>query len=188
MVMTLTEPVRWTIKDLELFPNDGKRYEIIDGELIVTRAPHWKHQEVAGNVYAQLQVWSRQSGLGRAAIAPGVIFSAMDSVIPDVVWASNQRLEDCLDEAGHLTDAPELVVEVLSKSTKDRQRDFELKLKLYSSQGVQEYWIVDRQKQEVKIYRRNQGILKLAVTLFAQDTLITPLLPKFSCVVAEFFY
>lgn len=57
--MITSEQVRWTVADLELFPEDGKRYEIIDGKLIVTRAPHWKHQEVAGNVYAKLQTWSR---------------------------------------------------------------------------------------------------------------------------------
>ncbi|NES23223.1 MAG: Uma2 family endonuclease [Symploca sp. SIO3E6] len=186
--MTTTKTVRWTIADLKLFPENEKCYEIIDGELFVTRAPHWKHQEVTGNAYAQLQNWSRQTGLGRAAIAPGVIFSETDSVIPDVVWASNQRLEECLDESGHLTDAPELVVEVLSKSKKDRQRDLELKLKLYSTEGVQEYWICDRNKQEVKVYRREQAYLKLVATLFAQDTLITPLLPGFSCLVGDIFF
>jgi Uma2 family endonuclease len=185
--MTSTQPVRWTIADLELFPEDGKRYEIIDGDLIVTRAPHWKHQEVVGNVYAQLKAWSRQTGLGRTAIAPGIIFSATDSVIPDVVWASDRRLENCLDELGHLTDAPELVVEVLSKSPKDRQRDLELKLKLYSTQGVQQYWICDYQNIEIKVYRREGGMLKLVVTLFEQDTLTTPLLSGFSCLVVDVF-
>ena len=68
-------------------------------------------------------------------------------MIPDVVWVSNQRLEECLDQSGHLTDAPELVVELLSKSVKDKQRDLELKRKLYSIQGVQEYWILDYQQQ-----------------------------------------
>lgn len=92
MPMITTETVRWTVGDLELFPEDGKQYEIIDGELIATRAPHWQHQEVTGNAYAQLQAWSRQTSLGRAAIAPGIIFSTTDSVIPDVVWASHQRL------------------------------------------------------------------------------------------------
>ena len=113
---------------------------------------------------------SRQTGLGRAAIAPGIIFTATDSVIPDVVWASNQRLESFLDESGHLTDAPELVVEVLSKSNKDRQRDFQLKLKLYSTQGVLEYWIIDRSKFEIKVYGRENGVLKLAMTLFNRST------------------
>ncbi|NEP00501.1 MAG: Uma2 family endonuclease [Symploca sp. SIO2E9] len=185
--MITSEQVRWTVADLELFPEDGKRYEIIDGKLIVTRAPHWKHQEVTGNVYGKLQAWSLQTGKGRAAIAPGIIFSETDSVIPDVVWASNQRLEESLDESGHLTNAPELTIEVLSKSNKDRQRDFELKLKLYSIQGVQEYWILDYQKQEIKVYRRQQAVLKLAMTLFVQDILTTLLLPGFSCVVEDLF-
>jgi len=125
-MMKTSNNLYWTIADLELFPEDGKRYEIINGELLVTRAPHWKHQEVSGNVYAVLQSWSRKTGLGRSAVAPGIIFSTTDSIIPDVVWASNQRLEECLDESGHLTDAPELVVEVLSQGVKDKQRDLEL--------------------------------------------------------------
>ncbi len=177
----------WTITDLELFPEDGKRYEIIDGELFVTRAPHWRHQEVTGNVYGVLQAWSRKTGLGRSAVTPGIIFSTTDSVIPDVVWASNQRLEACLDESGHLTDAPELVVEVLSKGVKDKQRDLELKRKLYSTQGVQEYCIVDYQQQQVKVYRREQAVLQLAVTLLAEDTVTSHLLSEFSCPVAELF-
>ncbi len=185
--MTNTSGVCWTIHDLELLPEDGKTYEIIAGELLVTRAPHWKHQEVAGNIYAQLQTWSRESGLGRAAIAPGIIFLTTDSVIPDVVWASQQRLAEDLDESGHLTNAPELVVEVLSKSKKDRQRDLEVKLKLYSSQGVQEYWICDYQKSEIKVYRREAAVLKLVATLGIQDTLLTPLLPNFSCLVQAIF-
>jgi len=185
--MMIPEQVRWSVGDIELFPQDGKRYEIIDGVLFVSRAPHWKHQEVVGNVYTQLQTWSRQTGLGRAAIAPGIIFSGTDSVIPDVVWATNKRLEDYLDESGHLTEAPELVVEVLSKSNKDRQRDFELKLKLYSTQGVEEYWILDRDKLYVKVYRRENAVLKLSLTLFKDDILTSPLLPGFSCVVEVFF-
>jgi len=73
-----------------------------------------KHQEVCGNIVTLLKLWSDESGLGRAAINPGIIFSESDSVIPDVVWASHERLERLLDEAGHLTAAPEWVVEVLS--------------------------------------------------------------------------
>ncbi|MEC4804379.1 MAG: Uma2 family endonuclease [Jaaginema sp. PMC 1079.18] len=185
--MNPTSGIAWTIHDLELLPEDGKTYEILAGELFVTRAPHWKHQETTGNIYAQLQAWSRESELGRAAIAPGIIFSTTDSVIPDVVWASQQRLTDDLDESGHLTNAPELVVEVLSKSKKDRQRDLELKLKLYSSQGVLEYWICDYQKLEIQVYRREAAVLKRVTTLFLQDTLTSPILPNFCCPVQAIF-
>ena len=102
---------RWTTADLELLPDNCNRYEIIDGELFVTRAPHWQHQRTCGNILQELNTWSRETALGQAAIAPGIIFSDADNVIPDVVWANNERLAILLDDAGHLTAAPELVVE-----------------------------------------------------------------------------
>jgi Uma2 family endonuclease len=184
---TTPEKVRLTTSDLELFPDDGNRYEIIDGELFVTRAPHWKHQAVCVKIGTQLDIWSTQTGLGRVAFAPGIIFTDADNVIPDVVWASHQRLAELLDEAGHLTGAPELVIEVLSPGEKQQQRDRQLKLKLYSIQGVQEYWIFDRERQKVEIYRRENAVLKLAVTLYKQDNLTSPLLPGFSCPVELLF-
>ncbi len=187
MTSTASEKVRWTTADLELFPDDGKRYEIIDGELFVTRSPHWKHQEVCVKIGTQLEIWSTQTGLGRVAYAPGIIFTNADNVIPDVVWASNESLAELLDEAGHLTGAPELVVEVLSPGEKQEMRDKQLKLKLYSAQGVQEYWIFDREKQKVEVYRRENAVLKLAATLYKEDNLTSPLLPGFSCAVERLF-
>jgi Uma2 family endonuclease len=92
MTSAISEQVRWTITDLEGFPDNGNRYEIIDGDLFVTRAPHWDHQDIVGAIYAELRAWSRQSGLGQAAVTPGIIFSEADAVIPDVVWASHERL------------------------------------------------------------------------------------------------
>lgn len=84
------------------------------------------------------------------------------------------------DSSGHLTGSPELIVEVLSNSEKDRKRDRETKLKLYSTQGVAEYWIADREQQLIEVYRRENGILKKALTLFKVDQLTSPLLPEFS--------
>jgi len=173
--------VRWTTADLELFPDDGKCYEIIDGELIVTRAPRWSHQEVAGRIFAALDSWCQTTALGRAAMGPGLIFTDEDNVIPDVVWASHERLDQLMDEAEHLTGAPELVVEVLSPGEKNEQRDKQLKLKLYSQQGVQEYWIVDKNLRQIQVYRRDQAVLTLVVTLQAGDSLSSPLLPDFAC-------
>ncbi len=187
MTSAISEQVRWTITDLEGFPDNGNRYEIIDGDLFVTRAPHWDHQDIVGAIYAELRAWSRQSGLGQAAVTPGIIFSEADAVIPDVVWASHERLAQFLDSSGHLTGAPELVVEVLSNTEKDKKRDRETKLKLYSVQGVFEYWIVDREQQLIEVYRRENGVLKKAMTLFQADRLTSPLLPGFSCEVARLF-
>jgi len=86
-----------------------------------------------------------------------------------------------LDEAGHLTAAPELVVEVLSPGKKNERRDREAKLKLYSVQGVHEYWIVNLKEQMVEVYRREKAVLKLVATLYHQDELTSSILPGFNC-------
>lgn len=187
MSQSAIEHVRWTVADLELLPDSSNRYEIIDGELFMTRAPRWSHQKVANNICAVLNNWSEETSLGEATTAPGIIFSEVDNVIPDVVWVSYGRLEVLLDEAEHLTGAPELVVEVLSPGEKNERRDREVKLKLYASQGVLEYWIADRRLQQVQVYRRQQSVLKLVDTVLAEDEITSPLLPGFSCRVSRLF-
>ncbi|MGH2415497.1 MAG: Uma2 family endonuclease [Microcystaceae cyanobacterium] len=181
-------PVRWTTADLELLATDEwKRYEIIDGELFVTRAPHIKHQAVAGRIHYQLFIWSEQTGLGQPFITPGIIFSDADNVIPDVIWISNERLAQLVDEEGHLTGAPELIVEILSSGSTNERRDREVKLKLYSIKGVQEYWIVDWRLKQLEVYRRQNTKLVLITTLLANDEITSPLLHGFSCQIQRFF-
>lgn len=183
-----TDKIRWTISDLEVLAADEwKRYEIIDGELFVSRAPHIRHQDSGGNIYLELQVWSRKSGLGKALFTPGIIFSDADNVIPDVVWISNQRLEQLVDDEGHLTGAPELIVEVLSAGNTNERRDKEAKLKLYSIKGVKEYWIVDWRLQQIEVYRRENAQLVLVATLMEDDEITSPILPGFSCNIQQFF-
>jgi Uma2 family endonuclease len=181
------EQLRWTNADLALLPDDGARYEIIAGELLASRAPHWKHQETCGIVFHELFAWAQQTRRGRVIINPGVVFSEIDSVIPDVVWSSSERLAALVDAAGHLHGAPELIVEVLSSGTQHEQRDRDAKRKLYSQHGVQEYWIVDWRLQQVAVYRRTQAVLHLAHTLLSGDTLQTPLLPDFACPIERLF-
>lgn len=181
--------LRWTTRDLDAMPDDGgwKRYEIIDGNLYMTRAPHIRHQGASGNIHVELEIWSRQSQLGKPFQTPGIIFTPTDAVIPDVVWISQERLADGIDDAGHLIVAPELIVEILSPGELNEQRDKEVKLKLYSLHGVQEYWIVSWQRQTVEIYRRSEAQLQLVSTLLSGDILISPLLPGFSAPVAQLF-
>ena len=184
----MSTALRWTTSDLETLPEEpGKRYEIIDGELYVTTQPHWQHQFVCGQLFALLQAWSVQTGTGMANQAPGVVFAEDEAVAPDVVWISNERLAHGLDDKGHLHVAPELVVEVLSPGATNERRDREAKLKLYSRRGVYEYWIVDWRQRQVQVYRREQAALHLIETLFDEDDLRSPLLPEFSCKVAQLF-
>ena len=182
-----SDRVYWTTEDLKLLPESSSRYEIIDGNLLLTRAPHWKHQKTIVKASRILDTWAEASQLGETVATPGVIFDDADNVIPDLVWISDRRLAAGVDEEGHFTIAPELIVEVLSPGTQNERRDRETKLKLYAERGVQEYWILDWRTQQLEVYRRQDAFLRLTSTLFPQDRLTSPILPDFQCAVAEFF-
>ncbi|NJN72560.1 MAG: Uma2 family endonuclease [Limnothrix sp. RL_2_0] len=187
MVANIDTKIRWTSADLEFFPDNGDRYEIIDGDLYVTRAPHWKHQDAITNLCKALANWTSAHQKGKVLSTPGLIFAGEDNVIPDLVWISDEKLATSVDESGHFTAAPELIIEVLSQTARDISRDRQVKLKLYSRVGVKEYWIVDWQRKTVEIYRRSQTRLELICTLFVEDELSSPLFPEFSLKVAEIF-
>lgn len=178
--------IRWTTADVELLPESSNRYEIIDGELLVTRAPHWGHQKASTRAVNALDSWSLETGLGEAVAIPGILFTDADNVIPDLVWITQERLAEGLDE-GHLVVAPELVVEVLAQGTKNEQRDREMKLKLYGERGVLEYWMINWRSPQVEVYRRQDASSQLVCTLFPGDEITSPLLPGFSCAVARLF-
>jgi Uma2 family endonuclease len=182
----MTTAFRFTTKDLEAMPEiEGVRYEIIDGELFVATAPHWDHQEAADELASALRTWNKVSNLGAAVTTPGLIFAQDQNVIPDIVWISHERRARGLDSAGHLTIAPELVVEVLSEGRSNEFRDRAIKLNLYSRQGVDEYWIVDWRIRLVEVYRRLAGQLQRVETLIGDDILTSPRLPGFACVVSS---
>ena len=187
MATNTNTKTRWTIADLAFFPDNGDRYEIIDGDLYVTRAPHWRHQKVITQLCKILPTRDIENRKGEVLTTPGLIFVSDENVIPDLVWISEEKLATGTDESGHITTAPELVVEVLSQTPKDITRDRQVKLKLYSRVGVREYWIVDWQQQQVEIYRRREARLQLELTFFAEDELISPLFSGFSLKVADIF-
>jgi Uma2 family endonuclease len=171
---------RWTVADLErIEPVDGERYEIIDGELHVSKQPSLEHQGICLSLGGLLEVWSRETGRGYATTAPGVIFSVESAVAPDLAWVSFERVRAGKDRAGHLTVAPELMIEVLSPGRDNERRDREIKMALYAREGVQEYWIVDWQRRTVEVYRRAGNALELGLTLGGEDVLETSLLPGF---------
>lgn len=179
--------VRWTSADLEAMPDDGKRYEIIDGELYVSKQPHYHHRFACSELLGLLREWNLQTDAGIAIVTPGLVFGDGDDVVPDLVWISKERLATSLDEAGRFRSAPELVIEVLSPGSTNERRDREAKLKLYSQHGVQEYWIVGWRKREVEVYRRERAMLRLSETLFGEDTIQTPLLPGFAASISRLF-
>lgn len=168
---------RLTYEDYCLLPNDGKRYEIIDGELYVTPSPRRSHQRVVTNLVYYLLEFVKTHALGEVYVAPfDVVFSRYDVVEPDILYVSSARRSVITEK--NVQGAPDLAVEVLSESTADIDRT--MKLKLYARFGVQEYWIIDPEECSAKVYRRSQEGLELAATLQANDSLTSPLFPSFS--------
>jgi Uma2 family endonuclease len=183
-----TISTRLTIDALEGLPEgDGNRYELIEGELHVTTQPHLEHQIVSDAVCGLLRAWNRQSGLGGLAVsAPGIILAEDEAFAPDVVWYSQERLAQHYRD-GKFYGPPDLVVEVLSPGTKNVKRDRQLKPARYAFWGMREYWLVDRLARQVEVYRLDGPRYTLAAALAAGDTLASPLLPGFACIVGELF-
>src|SRR5262245_15825349 len=112
--------VKLTYEDFLLFPDDGKRHELIDGEHYVTPCPNTKHQAVSGNLHLLIRTWLETHPAGRLFYAPfDIVFTQFDVVEPDLLYMSNVRAESILTSK-HVTGAPELVIEIGSPSTRKR--------------------------------------------------------------------
>jgi Uma2 family endonuclease len=175
-----------TIDDLEAMPDDGNRYEIIEGELFVSRSPGLTHQIVSDNIVVLIRNFLELHPLGIAVSTPGLILSQYSGVIPDIVYFSNESRERVVS-GERLTSAPDLVIEILSRGNENIRRDRVAKRQLYGKHGVREYWIVDRHLRLVEINTLQGNSLELTATLKDGDDVSTPVLPGFSCLVTEIF-
>jgi len=179
--------VKLTYDDFLLFPDDGKRHELIDGEHYVTPSPNIRHQTILGNLYFLIRTWLEQHPVGRAFMAPlDVVFTQFDVVEPDLLFVSRIRAADILT-ARHVTGAPDIVVEIGSPST--RKRDETIKRRLYERSGVAEYWVVDPDLDVVRVYRNRDGRFDRPVELRADagDVLTSPHLDGLEMPVGRIF-
>jgi Uma2 family endonuclease len=180
--------VLWTTADVDEMPDvEGVRFEILQGDIILSKQPNWEHQAVCTKLIFELQKWCELTKSGQVAAVPGVLFSKYDNVVPDVVWITNERLARAKDEAGHLLESPELMIEVISYGKANIERDRETKLEIYNRYGTDEYWIADWRSKRVQIHRRVNGILQLVATRLGDEIIESPLLPGFNCPVSHFF-
>jgi Uma2 family endonuclease len=175
-----------TYEDYLLFPDDGKRHEIIDGDHCVTPAPKTKHQKVSFNLTVAVGSFVKQRGLGLVLAAPSDVILSDDNVVqPDLLFVSTARANIVTED--NIRGAPDLVVEIISETT--RKKDEVTKRKLYQRFGVQEYWVVDPELETVKIFRRTQQGYSRAVELSKEsnDILATELLAGFDLALTEIF-
>lgn len=169
-------PRKLTYEDYLLFPEDGQRHEILDGEHYVTPSPFFQHQFTAGRLHLRLGNFVEERDLGIVLFAPfDVLLSPHDVVQPDLLFVAKERAEIVVEKYVH--GAPDLVIEILSTST--RSCDERLKLERYDRFEVREYWMFDTTRKSARIFRREGARLVLAAELSAaaDDVLTTPLLP-----------
>ena len=184
--MTTKSATLLTTDDLIALPDDGNIYELIEGELIVSSAPSLMHQRVIKNLSHFIQSYLDDNPIGEVFPTPGVIFDRHNSVIPDIVFLTNEQLEQVGSEP-HIKLAPAIAVEAVSPGRENARRDRVKKLRLYDKFGVEEYWVADPESRNVEIYRRADNALSLAATLAGEDEIRTPLLPGFACTPAKVF-
>jgi Uma2 family endonuclease len=145
--MSVPAALKFTYEDYCLLPED-RRYEVIDGELFLTPAPTTFHQAVKGRIKRVLDELVDDAGLGIVLDAPtDVVLSQYDVVQPDILVISNERRAVLTQK--NIAGAPDLVVEVLSPSTEDRDR--RAKAKRYAAFGVREMWLVDPDAKTIEI-------------------------------------
>jgi len=179
--------VKLTYDDFVLFPDDGLRHELIDGEHYVTPSPNTKHQKIVLRLAARILNWVEGHAIGQVFVAPfDVIFTKFDVVEPDVLYMSNGRAAEILTDA-NVQGVPELVVEIGSPST--RRRDETVKRLLYERAGVSEYWVVDPELDVVRVYRREGERFARPAELSAAagDVLTTTLLPSLELQLVDVF-
>ena len=167
-----TSRVVLTYRDYAALPDDGRHYQILDGELFVTASPVPRHQRVAGNLYVLLRSHVDTSGLGEVFISPVTVILADTTVVePDIVYLAPDRAG--LVSRRAIEGAPTLLVEILSPST--RAVDRGVKLQLYARYGVPHYWIVDPDACWIEAHTLAQGAYQ--VTARADRVQAVPLPP-----------
>ena len=165
-----------TVADLDAFPDDdGNRYELIEGELFVSRAPGIPHQRILHNLQMEFGLYLKANPIGILVPGAGTIFSDYDAVIPDLAFVCNERWDQVVT-GEKFTGALDLVIEILSPGTQNRQRDLSAKRQLYGKYGVKEYWIVDSENREVLVLRLKGEIFEEVARLKSDDEITSPLL------------
>ena len=175
-----------SVAELDACPDDSNRYELIEGELFVSRAPGIPHQRVVLNLEISISNYLEDNPIGILVPGAGAIFSDYDAVIPDLAFVRTERWDQVVT-GEKFTGALDLVIEVMSRGKENRDRDLLVKRQLYGKYGVTEYWIVDTENRLVEVYRLSKDRLESIATLRNGDEITTPLLPEFRLSVSSVF-
>jgi Uma2 family endonuclease len=182
--MTSPRPkIKFTYRDYVNAPED-KRYELLDGDLVVAPAPNTEHQSVSRNIEVPLWIFVRDGDLGYVFDAPcDVVLSDTDVVQPDILFVSKERPH--IITRNNIQGAPDLVIEILSPGT--AERDLTFKRALYARHGVREYWLVYLDTRTIEVLVFGRGGFELAATYHRNQVLRSPLLEGLRLDLSEVF-
>lgn len=139
-----------TYDDYLRLPNDGKRYEILEGEIFVSPSPVTKHQIISANLLSVLHQYVHRHKLGQVLAAPmDVVLSRTNVVQPDLLFVSNDRKKIITEK--NIQGAPDLLVEILSETSAEQDRT--AKKQIYARHGVKEYWLIDPDTETLEVYK-----------------------------------
>ncbi len=182
-MVTIQPATKLTYEDYRHIPDD-ERYELLDGELVMSPSPNRAHQRIDTKLGWRLAQFVEERDLGEVYSAPfDVVLSEVDVVQPDLLFVSNERAYIITED--NIRGAPDLVVEILSPSTAERDRTF--KRMLYARYGVPEYWLVDPDSRTITILRLDAGVYAEVSRYGPGQTLASPTLLGFTANLDQIF-
>ncbi len=183
MAEAVIEKKKFTYEDYLKTPVD-KRFELIEGELLMTPSPVPKHQRISGKLEFALRKFVTENDLGELFDAPCDVYLDDENVVqPDILFIAKERLSIIGEK--NIKGAPDLLIEIISESS--AYRDMVQKKKLYARFGVKEYWIVIPEEKLIEIYILKDNAFQLYKTYSGDDTLDSPYLKSLKIVLKEVF-
>jgi Uma2 family endonuclease len=167
MAPAVIEKKKYTYEDYLKTPED-QRYELIEGELIMSPSPIPKHQRISGKIDFILRKFVTENNIGEVFYAPCDVYLDEENVVqPDILFISKERLGIIGEK--NIQGTPDLVIEIISEST--AYRDLVQKKKLYARFGIKEYWIVVPGEESIEVYILKDNTYILYKTYSKDDTL-----------------
>jgi Uma2 family endonuclease len=180
----IAEELKTTYRDILALGESNQRIELFDGECIMSAVPTILHQQIATNLASMLLPHVRAKDLGIVLGSPvDVVLSDVIVLQPDVSFISAGRLN--ISDNRKLNASPDLVVEILSQSTEERDRTF--KFREYAKGGAKEYWLVSPEKKEIEVYQNSPKGFQPVRVFGVNDAMSTPLFADAAFPVREVF-
>ena len=180
----LNTKIKFTYKDYKSLPeSETKRYELIEGELIMVPSPNFEHQRISGNLEFLLRSFVHEKNLGTIVHAPLDVHLGEDVVQPDILFVSKARSKIITEE--EIRGAPDLVIEILSPVTSERDQTY--KKTLYARHGVREYWVVDPEEKTVEVLTLGKAGFESSGVYRKMDSLKSAIFPGLTINLSDAF-